>query len=87
MQVEKRCGHHVAVKSAHLRDAPGRKPGGLLACQVETVRHPDEHPAARDQGIGGSDFDQSTARAERDSGRIQRDCRIEVSVRQQAGSN
>jgi hypothetical protein len=85
MQVEKRCGHHVAVKPSHVRDGPGGKPGGLLACQAETVRHPGEHPAAGNQGIGGGNLDNGATRAKRNSGRIQRDRRIKVSVCQQAG--
>ena len=73
MQVEKCQSHHVTVESTHLRDGPGGKPGGLFAREVKTVRHSGEHPAARDQGIGSSDFDKCTARADGDSGRVQRE--------------
>ena len=73
MQIEKCHGHHVTVQSAHLRDGPGGKPGGLFARQIETVRHSGEHPAAGDKRIGSSDFDERTARPDGDSGRTQRD--------------
>src|SRR5215203_2286805 len=85
MQVEKCQSHHVAFESTYLRDGPGRKPRGLFAREVSTVRHSGEHSAPRDQYIRSGDRDKRTARADFDSSGVEWDCRVETSAYQQAG--
>jgi hypothetical protein len=52
----------------------------LLTSKIETVRHSGKHPAARNEGIGGSNLDKSAALSDGNGDCIQRERSHPVSM-------
>ena len=73
MKIKECDGHHVSVESGHARNRSFGEPGSLLTSKIETVRHSGKHPAARNEGIGGSNLDKSAARSDGNGDCIQRE--------------